>query len=213
MSTADRLVELADSEGYPLCCMAIPHSVENDIGFTDHCFGYGTAARWNAIVTGNVGRDAEARRIAEDVKIIETMGHNSGWLVAATALAKDSNNSAPHLIYLPESGLDIARFLADVESVYSRLGYCLVTVSEGVKDKEGSSLDPDDQSEESVGVYLCSLIAKKLKLKASCDKLSMFSQSVTQPTSEVDSGEALMAGQAVVRRVVDGMNGFMITIS
>ena len=137
MSTADQLAEFAEADGYPLCCIGVPHSVENALGFTDHCFGYGTAARANAIIVRNVGRDAEAMGGTAGVKIIETVGCHSGWLAAATALAKDSDDSPPHLIYLPESGLDPAKFLADVEAVYRRLGYCLVVISEGVKAKNG----------------------------------------------------------------------------
>ncbi len=209
MFTANQLAEVAEAEGYSLCCIGIPHSVENTLGFTDHCFGYGTAARANAIVIRNVGHDAKAIGTAADVKIIEMVGRNSGWLAAAAALAKDSDDSPPHLIYLPESGLDPAQFLADVETVYRRLGYCLVVVSEGVKDKEGCTLPPSG----SIGEYLCDLLAEKLKLKASWNRLEDLSRFGVQSASVVDSGEALMAGEAAVRRAVDGMNGFMITIA
>ena len=226
MSTANQLAEFAETEGYPLCCIGVPHSVENTLGFTDHCFGYGTAARANAIVVRNVGRDAEAvgftagSDLSESdrdrsgfserhVKIIETVGCNSGWLAAATALAKDSDDSAPHLIYLPESGLDPVQFLADVEAVYQRLGWCLVVISEGLKDKGGCTLPPGGR----IGEYLCELLAAQLQLKASWNKLEDLSRFAMQSASVVDSGEALMAGQAAVRRAVDGMNGFMITIA
>ena len=213
MSTADQLAAFAEVEGYPLCCIGVPHSVENTLGFTDHCFGYGTAARANAIVVRNVGRDAETMGGTVGVKIIETVGHNSGWLAAATALAKDSDDSAPHLIYLPESGLDPVQFLADVEGVCQRLGYCIVVISEGVKDKNGRILHPDTAPGGCLGEYLCELLADRLQLKASWDKLENLSQFAIQSASVVDSGEALMAGQAAVRRAVDGMNGFMITIA
>ena len=209
MSTANQLAEVAEAEGYSLCCIGIPHSVENTLGFTDHCFGYGTAARANAIVIRNVGHDTKAIGAAAGVKIIEMEGRNSGWLAAATGLAKDSDDSPPHLIYLPETGLDPAQFLADVEAVCRRLGYCLIVVSEGVKDKEGCTLPPSG----SIGEYLCDLLAEKLKLKASWDRLENLSRFAMQSASVVDSGEALMAGEAAVRRAVDGMNGFMITIA
>ncbi len=209
MFTANQLAEVAEVAGYSLCCIGIPHSVENTLGFTDHCFGYGTAARANAIVIRNIGHDAKAMGTTADVKIIEMEGRNSGWLAAATALAKDSDDSPPHLIYLPESGLDPAQFLADVETVYRRLGYCLIVVSEGVKDREGCTLPPSG----SIGEYLCDLLAEKLKLKASWDRLEDLSRFAMQSASVVDSGEALMAGEAAVRRAVDGMNGFMITIA
>ena len=213
MSTADRLAEFAEAAGYPLCCIGVPHSVENTLGFTDHCFGYGTVARANAIVVRNVGRDAETMGVTTGVKIIEIPGRNSGWLAAATALAKDSDDSGPHLIYLPESGLDPAQFLADVEVMYRRLGYCLVVISESVKDKNGQILHSDAAPGGHIGEYLCELLADRLQLKASCDKLEDLSRFAMQSASVVDSGEALMAGQAAVRRAVDGMNGFMITIA
>lgn len=206
MSTVDRLAAFAEDEGYPLCCIGIPHCVENTLGFTDHCFGYGTAARANAIVTRNIGRDAKAMGATAGVKVIETIGGNSGWLAAATALARDSDDSAPHLIYFPESGLDSAQFLTDVEAVYRRLGYCIVVLSQGV-------LVPDASVHEGVGEYLCKLIAERLQLKTSWDKIEDLSRFAMRSASVVDSGEALMAGQAAVRRAVDGMNGFMITIS
>lgn len=213
MSTANRLAEFAEDEGYPLYCIGVPHSVENTLGFTDHCFGYGAAARANAIVTRNVGRDVKAMGAMAGVKLIETMGRNSGWLAAATALAKDSDDSPPHLIYLPESGLDPAQLLADVETVYRRLGYCLVVISEGLKSKDGYAFHSDAALSGCVGEYLCELLADRLKLKASWDKLEDLSRFAIRSASVVDSGEALMAGQAAVRRAVDGMNGFMITIS
>ena len=209
MSTVDQLAEFAEDAGYPLCCIGVPHSVENTLGFTDHCFGYGTAARANATVIRNVGRDAKAVGTAAGVKIIEMAEHSSGWLAAAAALAKDSDDSPPHLIYLPESGLDPAQFLADVEAVYQRLGYCLIVVSEGVKGVDGSTLSPSGY----IGEYLCDLLTERLKLKPSWDKLEDLSRFAIRSASVVDSGEALMAGQAAVRRAVDGMNGFMITIS
>ena len=183
--------------------------MENTLGFTDHCFGYGTAARANAIVVRNVGRDIEAMGGTAGVKIIETMGSNSGWLAAATVLAKDSDDSPPHLIYLPESELDPAQFLADVEGVCRRLGYCLIVVSEGLKGVDECTLPPGKR----IGEYLCELLADRLQLKASWDKLEDLSRFGMQSASVVDSGEALMAGQAAVRRAVDGMNGFMITIA
>ena len=114
------------------------------------------------------------------------------------------------MIYLPESGLDPAQFLADVEAVYQRLGYCLVVLSEGVQGAEDKLTLPPAVRK---GEYLCELLADRLQLKASWDKLEDLSRFAMQSASVVDSGEALMAGQAAVRRAVDGMNGFMITIA
>ena len=213
MSTANRLADFAEGTDYPLCCIGIPHSVENTFGFTDHCFGYGTAARASAIMIRNAGRDADAMGTTAGVKIIETVGRYSGWLAAATALAKDSDDSPPHLIYLPEIGLDPAQFLTDVETVYRRLNRCLIVISGGVRAVDRRVLLPRAAADESVGEYLCKLLAERLQLNTSFDKLENLSRFAIRSASVVDSGEALMAGQAAVRRAVDGMNGFMITIS
>ena len=165
MLAANRLAEFAEDEGYPLCCIGVPHCVENTLGFTDHCFGYGTAARANAIVVRNVGRDAEAMGGTAGVKIIEIPGRTSGWLTAATALAKDSDDSPPHLIYLPESGLDLTQFLADVEAVYRRLGYCLVVISEGLEGKDGHTL-PQGRAYRRISVCAsCRATSSQVKLR------------------------------------------------
>ena len=195
MQAVYRLSAFVQSADYPLNCMGVPHSVENDLGFTDHCFGYGTAAKWHALMARHIGRNAEAHRGLGGVTLIEVGGKATGWLAAATALGRDDVDSAPHLMYLPERVFDTDRFLADVEAVYQRLGYCCVTVSEGVAQAARDS------------------ISEKLNVPVHRFRLNEFSRIVNQPASEVDSGEALMAGQAAVYRAADGMNGFMITIS
>ncbi|MDR7521546.1 MAG: diphosphate--fructose-6-phosphate 1-phosphotransferase, partial [Armatimonadota bacterium] len=138
--TAWRLGRLAAERGYDLRVMSVPKTVDNDLVDTDHCPGYGSVARWLAVAVRDAGLDTEAIGVVDTVKVIETMGRNTGWITAATALARDHEDAAPHLIYLPERPLIRDRFLADVDRVYRRLGYAVITVCEGLKDERGEYL-------------------------------------------------------------------------
>ncbi|HIE28433.1 TPA: 6-phosphofructokinase [Candidatus Poribacteria bacterium] len=222
MDTAHKVGELAKSEGYELRCMGVPKTVDNDLAFTDHCPGYGSVSKFNAIATRDAGRDTEAIGIVDKVKIIETMGRNTGWITASTALAKDSEDSAPHLIYLPERVFDEEKFLADVESVYSRLGYALITVCEGLKDKDGKYLTASDRAiyadafghKQLGGVadYLCSIIADNLKIKARFDKPGTIQRMSSLCASKTDAEEAYMVGQAAVENAIEGASGYMVSL-
>lgn len=222
MDTAYRVGEIAKDQDYELRCMGVPKTVDNDIGITDHCPGYGSVARWNAIATREAGRDTEAIGIVDNVKIIETMGRSTGWITASTALARDSEDSAPHLVYLPERVFDEESFLADVDRVYSRLGYCLITVCEGLKDKDGKYLTASDRALDTdkfghkqlggVADYLCSIIADNLKVKARFDKPGTVQRMSKACASRTDEQEAYLAGKIAVRKAVEGTSGYMITL-
>jgi 6-phosphofructokinase 1 len=222
MDTAHKVGELAKKEGYELRCMGVPKTVDNDLAGTDHCPGYGSVARWNAIATRDAGRDTEAIGVVDNVKIIETMGRNTGWITASTALARDSEDSAPHLIYLPERVFDREKFLADVDRVYSKLGYCLITVCEGLKDETGEYLvasgravDVDKFGHKQLGgvaAYLCDLIATELKIKARFDKPGTIQRSSTLLASRTDLEEAYMVGAKAVELAVGGISDKMVSL-
>ena len=222
MDTAYRVGKIAKDEAYELRCMGVPKTVDNDIGITDHCPGYGSVARWNAIATREAGRDTEAIGIVDNVKIIETMGRNTGWITASTALARDSEDSAPHLVYLPERVFDEESFLADVDRVYSRLGYVLITVCEGLKDKDGKYLTASDRAIDTdkfghrqlggIADYLCSIVADNLKIKARFDKPGTVQRISGLCASRTDEEEAYLAGQMAVRKAVMGVSGYMVTL-
>ena len=117
--------------------VAVPKTIDNDLPETDHCPGYGSAARFLAQCTLDGGRDAEAIRHWDPVKVVEVMGRNAGWLAAATALGARDERDAPHLIYVPERPFDLAQFLEDVRATHARLGYCVAVVAETVRDAQG----------------------------------------------------------------------------
>jgi len=222
MDTARRLGEGAADLDYELRIMGAPKTIDNDLDLTDHCPGYGSAARWIAIATRDAGLDTEAIGIVDAVKIIEYMGRNAGWLTAASALARDHADAAPHLVYVPESPLTIDRFLGDVQSVHERLGYCVVAVCEGVRGEDGRTLAESRRAIDldtfghaqrgGVAEYLCELVASRLKLKARNDKPGTIQRVCGSLVSPVDREEAYRIGREAVRAAAEGVSGKMVTL-
>src|SRR5262245_23428740 len=137
MDTADKVNRLAAKQKYELRVVGIAKTIDNDLKGTDHCPGYGSVAKFLATCVMEAGCDTEAMYTFDPVTITEAMGRNTGWIAAATGLAKRHLDEAPNLIYVPEVTFDQERFIADVLEVHRRLGRCFVVVSEGVKNAAG----------------------------------------------------------------------------
>src|SRR6266849_6751878 len=119
--TAHRLALPAQNMGYELQANSIPKTIDNDLPFTDHCPGYGSAARFIALATMDSTMNTISMPSHYPVKVIETMGRNAGWLAAASALGKRSEADPPHIILIPEHPFNVQHFLAQVEDIYRRL--------------------------------------------------------------------------------------------
>lgn len=222
MDTAHKVGQLASEAGYELRAMGIPKTIDNDLAYTDHCPGYGSVARWVATSVKDAGLDTEAIGIVDKVKVIEIMGRNAGWITASSVLAKEREEDAPHLIYLPERPLNLDRFLDDVQRVYGRLGYVVVAVCEGVRGEDGrplvasgKAIDVDAFGHVQMGGvsdFLCRLVADKLKLKARFDKPGTIQRVSATLASPVDVEEAYMVGKMAVRHAVEGVRDKMVTL-
>lgn len=220
--TAWRLGRLAADRGYDLRVMSVPKTIDNDLIETDHCPGYGSIARWLAIAVRDAGLDTEAIGVVDTIKVIETMGRNTGWITAATALARDHGDAAPHLIYLPERPFGRDRFLGDVERVYRRLGHAVITVCEGLRDEQGEYLSASGRGVDvdrfghkqlgGVAGVLCAMIADGLGVKARWDKPGTIQRVSMLAASPVDLEEAYQVGRAAVRHAVEGRDGAMVTL-
>jgi 6-phosphofructokinase 1 len=220
--TTHRVGRLAAEAGWEMRVIGIPKTVDNDLGYTDHCPGYGSVARFNALATRDAGLDTVAMRTVGAVKIIETMGRNAGWITAATALAREQPGDPPHLIYLPERVFDQTRFLEDVRCEVDRGQGCVIAVCEGLRDESGEPLVSSKHSLETdsfghrqlggVGDYLVELIAEELGIRARFDKAGTIQRSCGLAQSEVDVAEARLVGEAAVRSACDGVTDEMITL-
>ncbi len=222
MDTAHKVAQLAGERDYDLHVMGVPKTVDNDLMATDHCPGYGSVARFNAIAVRDSGLDTESIYTTDTVKIIETMGRDTGWITASTAMERDGADSAPHLIYLPERPFVTGKFLEDVKSVYDRLGRVVVCVCEGLKDENGEfvkastkQVDTDKFGHAQLGGvadYLTNLVSANLKLKARCDKPGTIQRVSMICASKTDLEEAYRVGQVAASKAVEGESDKMVTL-
>ena len=220
--TGHTLQTLADERNYDLSVVNVPKTIDNDLVLTDHCPGYGSAARFIALAVMGSGRDAEAMRGASPITIMEVMGRDAGWLAAGSALARREERDAPHLICVPEVPVSEDEFLARVEDAYSKYGFCVAVMSENTRDRDGLPLggqdDPwfiDDFGHpyyDGPARYLAGRVSRALGVRARYEKPGTIQRSFVHAASETDVREAEMAGRAAVTAARDGRRGVMITL-
>ena len=220
MLAAAQLARLAGERAYELRVMGIPKTVDNDLVRTDHCPGYGSAARYLAVSALELGRDNEA--LPFPVEILETMGRNAGWLAAATVLAAREPEDGPQLVYVPEVPFDSGQFLQDVERVYRRMGRVVVAVAEGIKDARGEPVLYSSQETDrdgfgrpltgNVSVELARLVGRELRLRVRNDKPGLCGRASAAHVSSVDRDEAQQCGEFAVRQALAGATGMMVTL-
>ncbi len=179
-------------------------------------------AKYLATAVMEAGRDTEAMNTFDAVTIMEAMGRNTGWIAAATGLARRQEQDAPHLIYVPEIPFTAERFLVDVREVHRRLGWAFVVVSEGLVDEKGDyvaaqtgRLATDAFGHRQLGGvadFLQRLIEQEIGLKARYNKLGTCQRNAIHFASRTDSDEAYRCGQDAVRQAVAGTSGRMITL-
>src|SRR6202042_777207 len=141
MDTAQKVSEIAVQLGYPITCIGIPKTVDNDLPITDCCPGFGSAAKYIAVSTREAALDVlSMARTSTKVFVLEVMGRHAGWIAAAGGLAGSRAGDAPHIILFPEITFDRGAFLEKVKSCVESYGYCVVVVSEGVRNPDGKFL-------------------------------------------------------------------------
>jgi len=198
--------EEADKAGYELRVIHIPKTIDNDLRVTDHCPGYGSAAKFVAQAFAGANLD---NRAIPGVYIAVVMGRHAGFLTAASVLAKKYPDDGPHLIYVPERALSKDKFLADVNDVYQKYGRCVVAVSEGVVDSTGRAIAEQFTGGEkdshgnvqlsgtgALGDLLSQWVKVDLKIKrVRADTLGYLQRSFLGCVSEVDQFEAREVGE------------------
>lgn len=221
MFAAGLIGEKARQAGIELQVIGVPKTVDNDILGMDHSPGFASAARYVAQATLDVGIDLKCMQTFEQVRILEVMGRNVGWLAAAAGLAKGEENEPPHLLYLPEVPFDEEKFISDVDRVVKDLGYAVVVVGEGIKDKNNNPIGSNPFADVKQGSqvfggaasYLASKVSRELKIRARAQDLGMAQRCFSPLRSEVDEQEAYLIGRAAVRAAVAGLGGSMVNIA
>ncbi|MDD5217580.1 MAG: diphosphate--fructose-6-phosphate 1-phosphotransferase [Candidatus Omnitrophica bacterium] len=221
--TADtilRIAKAAEKADYDLRALHVPKTIDNDLMETDHCPGYGSVARFAAITTQEAGLDTKAMRFVDPVKIIELMGRNSGWIVAAAALLKRTESDPPHLMCIPEVPFQEGDFIGRVDKILRRVGYCVVVISETIRDARGNRIGArkDGITQDSFGHqyvegasgYLARLVEKTLKVRARYDKPGTIQRMSMSYISKVDQEEAYQAGVHAVKWALKGISKRMV---
>ena len=216
--TALKLSQLASSSGYPLTCIGVPKTVDNDLVLTDCCPGFGSAAKYTAVSVAEAALDVAAMaETSTKVFVYEVMGRHAGWLAAAAGLAGKSADAAPQIILFPEIAFDEAKFLAKVKATVDKVGYCVVVVSEGLRHANGKFVAESEGSVDAfghsqlggVGPLIASLVKDKLSMKVHWTVPDYLQRSARHLASKTDLAHALAVGKAAVEYALKGMNGVM----
>ncbi|MCL2003493.1 MAG: 6-phosphofructokinase [Oscillospiraceae bacterium] len=219
MDTCNKISKYMLKNGYECRVMGIPKTIDNDLFGTDHCPGYGSAAKYIATSCMEIYLDARVYDTGQ-ITILEIMGRHAGWLTAAAALAGDY---APDLIYLPEVAFDMEQFLDDVEQVYQKNGKVIVAVSEGIHDRHGMFINEyasagADTVKDSFGhaqlgglaAYLAGLCRHKTGAKVRGIEFSLLQRCASHAASQTDIDESYAAGRAAVENAVSGITDKMV---
>jgi 6-phosphofructokinase 1 len=212
----------AEKRGWEMRVIGVPKTIDNDLPHTDSCPGYGSAIKYCATTVAEVGMDV-ASMATDDGSccIIEVMGRSAGWIAAGTVLAKAGNPAnPPHIILLPEIQYDVDDFVARVKETVASLGYCIVVVGEGIKNKEGEEIGADQTRLDAFGHPVLAGVAEKLKefiqekigTKTRTVMLGYAQRAAAHWASLTDIENGYACGQAAVRAALAGESGSMVKI-
>ncbi len=218
--TCLKISQLAETMGYPIQAIHIPKTVDNDLPITDNCPGFGSVAKYIAISTREASLDvASMCKTSTKVFVLEVMGRHAGWIAAAGGLAADEAFDLPLVMLFPEVAFDRARFLARVETLVKKHGYCSVVVSEGVRDAEGKFLS-DQGVRDAFGhaqlggaaPVIAGLVKEGLGLKYHWAVADYLQRAARHIASKTDVEQAYAVGRAAVRFALQGHNAVMPAI-
>jgi len=218
-NTAHIINKLATETDYELRAFHVPKTVDNDLLVTDHCPGYGTAAKFEACAL--MGDDLDNRALP-GIKIDVIMGRHAGFLTAAAVLGKQRDDDGPHLVYIPERGVSMDKLLGDVEGVYKKLGRCVIAVSEGICDEDGTTWAEKLAKEQETDAHgniqlsgtgaLADFLAGQIKAKTGikrvrADTFGYLQRSFAGLQSQVDAQEARWCGRHAVQYAMTEVSG------
>ena len=220
MDTAHKVSEIGVQMGYPIACIGVPKTVDNDLAITDCCPGFGSAAKYIAVSTREAALDVlSMARTSTKVFVLEVMGRHAGWIAAAGGLAGERPGDAPHIILFPEIAFERTRFLAKVKSCVERFGYCVVVVSEGVRTADGKFLAEAGTKDAfghaqlgGVGPVVAQMTQEAFGYKFHWAVADYLQRSARHIASKVDVEQAYAVGKAAVELALQGKNAVMPTI-
>jgi 6-phosphofructokinase 1 len=220
MDTAQKVSEIAVQMNYPIICVGIPKTVDNDLPITDCCPGFGSVAKYIAVSTREAALDvASMARTSTKVFVLEVMGRHAGWIAAAGGLSADKPGDAPHIILFPEIAFDREAFLQKVKATVEKRGYCVIVVSEGVQDAGGKFLAEAGTKDAfghaqlgGVGPVVAQMTQQAFGYKFHWAVADYLQRSARHIASKVDVEQAYAVGRAAVELALKGKNAVMPVI-
>lgn len=219
MDTVLKLSDYAKKIGSSIRIIGIPKTIDNDLCETDHTPGFGSAAKYIASSLLEIAHDTYIYAV-KSVTIVEIMGRDAGWLTAASALARNSYNTAPHLIYLPEVPFDAEDFLLDVKRLLFERDNVIVAVSEGIRDASGNYISAAEAAADTFGHNQLSgagrtlelLVKEKLGVKVRSVEINVLQRCAAHLASQTDLEESVALGKKAVALSEEGVTASMVTI-
>ncbi len=218
--TANKVSQLSVKRGFPITCIGIPKTVDNDLPLTDNCPGFGSVAKYVAVSIREAGLDvASMCESSTKVFVMEVMGRHAGWIAGAAGLAAEKEGDAPHIILFPEVAFDRQRFLKKVERCVKKFGYCAIVVSEGARYEDGRFL-ADAGGKDAFGhtqlggvaPFIANMIREALGYKYHWAVSDYLQRAARHIASAMDVEQAYAMGKAAVDFALSGKNAVMPTI-
>ena len=220
MDTAWKVSQIGQQLGYPVVCVGIPKTVDNDLPITDTCPGFGSVAKYVATSIREAGYDvASMAKTSTKIFVLEVMGRHAGWITAACGLAAESAGEAPHILLFPEIPFDEEKFLARVSETVGRYGYCCIGVSEGLLNQDGKLMAEAGGKDAfghaqlgGVGQVIAQLVKDRTGMKYHWALADYLQRSARHLASKTDVEQAYAVGKSAVELAVAGRNAVMPTI-
>ncbi len=218
--TSHKIATVSQQLGYPMQCIGLPKTIDNDLVMTDNCPGFGSVAKYVAVATREAGLDvASMHASSTKVFILEVMGRHAGWIAAATGLANQTRDLPPHIILFPELAFNATAFINKVKQCVQRYGYCVIAASEGVRDSKGRFLTNSGTTDAfghvqlgGMAPYLAALIKTKLGYKYHWAVADYLQRAAAHIASKTDNEQAYAIGRAGVLAARAGKNAVMMSI-
>jgi 6-phosphofructokinase 1 len=218
--TCLKVSQLSEQMGYPIACVHVPKTMDNDLPQTDCSPGFGSVAKYCATSIREAGYDvASMAKTSTRVFILEVMGRHAGWTTAACGLASETEGDAPHVLLFPEIAFEQDRFLAKVDEAVKRQGYCVVGVSEGLHTADGKFVAESGLRDAfghaqlgGVAPVLAALVKDQLKLKYHWAVADYLQRAARHIASKTDVAQAYAVGKAAVELAIKGRNAVMPAI-
>lgn len=215
--TTNKISQFTIDAGFPVQCIGIPKTVDNDLPYTDNCPGFGSVAKYVATSVREASLDVQSMsESSTKVFIMEVMGRHAGWIAASSGLAHDKNNSAPHIILLPEVPFYKAKFLKRVKETIKKHGFCVIVVSEGARFKNGEFIADagtiDSFGHKQLGGVaptIAGMIKDNLGYKYHWAVSDYLQRAARHISSKTDLNQAYAVGKAAVRFALSGENAVM----